>query len=122
MVTGAALRSFVIEYESIGILTSRGPDVDKELAQLLTTRYRIGGELLRDIRELSEMRNEILHPVPLPPGTADNWPEYLRDIKKRGLVSPTGRPDADYITMHQIASHRLFVWAVAITRRSFEQS
>jgi hypothetical protein len=72
--------------------------------------------VLEDLQDLVELRNEILHPVPLPTGTPDNWPNYLRRVKQKGLLSSTGVPNADYIMLSQIASHRLFVWAAEVTK------
>jgi hypothetical protein len=81
--------------------------------------YGAATDLLTDVRDLVEIRNEIIHPVPLPTGTSDNWPEYLRRIKQKGLLSTTGDPDADYIMMSQIASHRLFAWAIDVTKQVY---
>lgn len=117
----AALRSFIIEQESLGRLTPPPPEVDSDdLIELLRSRYGVAEPLLEDVRLLREIRNEIIHPNPLPPGTPDNWPSYLRPIKERGLLTSTGRPDGDYIMYGQIASHSLFAWAVKVTRDTFE--
>ena len=62
-----------------------------------------------------EIRNEIIHPVPLPTGTPDNWPDYLRRVKSKGLLSTTGKPNSDYVMLGQIASHKLFMWAIDVT-------
>jgi hypothetical protein len=51
--------------------------------------------------------------------TPDNWPEYFRRIKQKGLLSTTGNPDADYTLMSQIASHRLFRWAIEVTKQVY---
>ena len=84
------------------------------LAKLMETRYGISGSLLEDLRGLIEIRNEIIHPVPSPARTPDNWPDYLRHVKQKGLLSSTGDPNADYIMLAQIASHRLFGWSVEV--------
>lgn len=117
----AALRSFIIEYESIGILTPPPPEVSSDdLVGLLRSRYGCNDGLLNDVQLLCEIRNEIVHPVPLPPGTPDNWPTYLHRIKEQGLLSSTGNPSGDYIMFGQMASQRLFTWAVKVTRSAFE--
>ena len=116
----SALRSFIIEYESIGSLIPPPAELNDPLVKLLADRYGAGAGLLADLEYLSEIRNEILHPVPLPSGTPDNWPEYLRRLKEKGLLTSSGCADADYIMLGQIASHRLFDWAVEVTRRSYE--
>ena len=113
----AAAHSFAIEYE--GILNS-GPvpaelSVDS-LVKIMDNRYGVSGCLLQDLQDLVEIRNEIIHPVPLPAGTPDNWPDYLRRVKKKELLTTTGDPNADYILLAQIASHKLFAWAVEVTK------
>jgi hypothetical protein len=52
------------------------------LPSLTETRYGVSGGLLEELRDLIEIRNEIMHPVPLPVGTAANSPDYLRRVKK----------------------------------------
>lgn len=113
----AAVWSFAIEYEGIMNLGLVPTELSAEpLVSVLETRYNVSGKLLEDLRDLVELRNEILHPVPLPTGTPDNWPDYLRRVKWKGLLSSTGDPNADFIMFGQIASHRLFAWAVDVTK------
>jgi hypothetical protein len=113
----AAVHSFAIEYESILNVGPIPPGLSSEpLEKLMRERYGVSGILLQDVRDLVEVRNEIIHPVPLPPGTKDNWPEYLRRVKKMGLLNTTGDPNSDYIMLSQIGSHRLFRWAVEVTK------
>jgi hypothetical protein len=85
------------------------------LAMLMEPRYGISASVLEDFRDLIEIRNEIIHPAPLPAGTPDNWPSYLMYVKQKGLLSSTGDPNADYIMLSQIA-HRLFGWSVEVTK------
>src|SRR6266404_5406716 len=102
----AACHSFIIEYEGIMNVGPMPPILSKRepLVKLLKG-YGATSDLITDLRDLVEIRNEIIHPVPLPTGTPDNWPKYLRRIKHKGLLSTTGDPDTDYIMMSQIASH-----------------
>ena len=118
----AAVQSFIIEYEGMLNLQPLSDElsVPRGLAVLLESRYSVTGDLLEEVRELIEVRNEIIHPVPLPPGTPDNWPDYLRRVKQRGLLSTTGDPKADYIMFSQISSHKLFEWAVELTKKIYE--
>lgn len=118
----AAVQSFIIEYEGMLNLQPLSDELSapRGLAVLLESHYHVTGDFLEEIRELIEVRNEIIHPVPLPPGTSDNWPDYLRRVKQRGLLSTTGDPNADYIMFSQISSHRLFEWAVEITKKIYE--
>jgi hypothetical protein len=90
------------------------------LPTILEQRYGVTGSLLEDFKDLYEIRNELMHPAHLPPGTPDNWPEYLRRIKYVVLLNTTGRPDGDHHLLGQIASHRLFRWAMGIANRVFQ--
>jgi hypothetical protein len=116
----AAVWSFAVEYE--GMLHTSGLPAElagDSLTKLMETRYRVSGELLDDLRDLVEIRNEILHPVPLPTGTPDNWPDYLRRVKQKGLLTTSGSPNCDYVMLGQIASHKLFAWAVDVTKHLY---
>jgi hypothetical protein len=121
----AALQSFIIEYECtlgwdrtcLEPLTQSGFG---GLLKLLETRYRVGGKLLEEARDLIEVRNEMIHPVPLPTGTEDNCPAYLRHLKEQGLLESTGEA-TDYCFMAQLASHRLFAWSCRVTRDLFQR-
>ena len=113
----AAVWSFAVEYEGIQRTGGLPPELSGDsLTKLMETRYGVSGDLLDDLRDLMEIRNEILHPVPLPTGTPDNWPDYLRRVKQKGLLTTSGAPNCDYVMLGQIASHRLFVWAVDVTK------
>lgn len=79
-------------------------------------KYDISDELSAEVRLLGEVRNEILHPVHRTTGTSDNWPDYLRCLKDKGLLESTGKPESDYALLAQIESHRLFEWACDVTR------
>jgi hypothetical protein len=113
----AAAHSFAIEYEGIMNLGPVPPELFlNSFVKIMEARYGVSGGLLQDLKDLVEIRNEIIHPVPLPVGTPDNWPDYLRRIKKKGLLTTTGDPNADYILLAQISSHKLFAWAVEVTK------
>jgi pimeloyl-ACP methyl ester carboxylesterase len=70
----SSLYALIIECESIGVLTPPAVEPLESLPKVLSTRYGLSGELLKDFECLCEIRNEIVHPVPLPTGTYDNWP------------------------------------------------
>jgi hypothetical protein len=113
----AAVHSFAVEYEGILNLEPLPAELSTDpLAKLMETRYGLSGRPLEDLRDLIEIRNEIIHPHPMPTGTPDNWPDYLRHIKQKEFLSSTGDPKTDYIMLAQIASHRLFGWAVEVTK------
>lgn len=112
----AGLQALVVEYEFI--LNPVGPlAVPPDITEReFEKRYKISGELRANFRDLLEVRNEIIHPAHAPTGTPDNWPAYLTRIKKLGLLESTGIPTHDHVLLSQIASHRLFVWAVQVVR------
>ena len=116
----AAAYSFAIEYEGIMNLGPVASELASDsLVSNMERRYGLTGDKLEELRDLVEIRNEIIHPVPLPSGTTDNWPHYLRTIKKKGLLNTTGNPNADYNLLAQIASHKLFAWAVQVTKELY---
>jgi len=96
-------------------------DLDrKALHDLFKQWYAIPDELYDDLKLLGELRNELIHPAHTSTGTADNWPEYLKRIKEKGLLQSTGDPAGDYIMLSQIASHRLLVWAIDLTEQLWQ--
>lgn len=90
------------------------------LDALVEQRYSVTGSVLEDFKDLIELRNELTHPVHLPPGTSDNWPDYLRRIKSLGLLNTTGKTDEDFDLLAQVASHRLFRWAFGVAKVLFQ--
>jgi hypothetical protein len=113
----AAIHAFIVEYENM-FRPGSGVQQICALDAILQRRYGVSGSLLEDFKDLYEIRNELTHPVHLPPGTPDNWPDYLRRVKGLGLLNTTG-PDRDYDLLGQVASHRLFRWAIGVTKRVF---
>src|ERR1039457_3171453 len=115
----SSIHAFMVEYEN---MLRPKSDLTKILdpPAILERRYGVAGSLLDDFKDLYEIRNELMHPAHLPPGTPDNWPEYLRRIKDIGLLNTTGRSDGDHHLLGQIASHRLFRWAMGIANRVFQ--
>jgi len=112
----AAVHSFIVEYE--GILPTRPLPIElsrEPLAEIMEKNYGLSGDALQDLKDLVEIRNEIIHPVPLPTGTQDNWPTYLKRVKTKGILNSQSNPEFDYSLLGQIASHKLYVWAVDVT-------
>ena len=119
----SALRCLSIEYERffhkpreeikniMKMLTGNGPD----LVQLMDEVYFIENPLRQDILDLYEIRNEIIHSSTTPTGTKDNWPDYLRRIKEKGLLETTGEKNSDYDMLSQCCSLRLLEWACRIS-------
>jgi hypothetical protein len=114
----SSIHAFIVEYENM-LRPNSGLQRIDALDAVLEQRYGVSGSLLEDVKNLIEIRNEVTHPVHLPAGTSDNWPGYLRRIKTLGVLNSTGRSEGDYDLLGQIASHRLFRWAMAVARRVF---
>ncbi len=120
----SALQSFVIEYECrlpsdrtrLEPLTRPG---FTGLVEILKTWYGVQGKLLQEARVLIDVRNYIVHPVPLPAGMGDDCPTHLRHLNQAGLLERTGEATYYYF-MAQLASHRLFVWSCRVTRDLFQ--
>lgn len=116
----SSLTSLIIECESIGVVTAPAVEPLEPLSNVLNMRYGLSGELLQDFECLCEIRNEIVHPVPLPPGTSDNWPEYLRRVKNKKITIEHPERNAHYTFFAQMASHDLFAWSVFVTYHAYE--
>jgi len=114
----SSIRCLVVEYASyppVDASTLRALTKPADFAMILK-RYGIEDPLRSDALLLEEVRNEIIHPAHRASGTPDNWPDYLRALKERGLLQSTGRSHSDYIFFSQLQSHRLFSWSWQITR------
>jgi hypothetical protein len=111
----AALQALVVEYEFVlnPVATTKPLDIT---SPAFVARYRISGDLLENFNDLIEFRNEIVHPAHATRGTPDNWPSYLGRIKKLGLLETARSPTNDDVLLSQMASHRLFEWAVLVVR------
>ncbi len=116
----SSLYALIIECESIGVLTPPAVEPLESLPKVLSTRYGLSGELLKDFECLCEIRNEIVHPVPLPTGTHDNWPEYLRRVKDKKLLIEHSDPNTHFTFFGQLASQELFAWAVWVTHEAYK--
>jgi len=116
----SSLYSLIIECESIGVLTSPAVEPLESLPKVLSTRYGLSGELLKDFECLCEIRNEIVHPVPLPLGSSDNWPEYLRRVKNKKITIEHPDQNVHYTFFAQMASHDLFAWSIFVTYHAYQ--
>jgi hypothetical protein len=116
----SSLTALILECESIGVVTAPNVEPLEPLPNVLSTRYGLSGEMLKEFECLCEIRNEIVHPVPLPPGTSDNWPEYLRRVKKKKITIEHPEPNVHYAFFSQMASHDLFAWAVFVTYHAYQ--
>lgn len=116
----SSLTALILECESIGVVTAPNVEPLEPLPNVLSTRYGLSGEMLKEFECLCEIRNEIIHPVPLPPGTNDNWPEYLRRVKKKKVTIEHPEPNVHYTFFAQMASHDLFTWALFVTYHAYQ--
>lgn len=114
----SALRCLMIEYESVSPPNRTTLKVLTEPNDFLKMLdyYRVTGQLLKKANLSNEIRNEIVHPARLPTGTSDNWPEYLQEIKKMGLLQSTSKGEGDYDFFSQMSSHKLFTWACRVAQ------
>ena len=112
------LRCLMIEYEAFSPPNRRYLEVLSKPNDFLKmlNHYNVTGNLLQEAILLNEIRNEIVHPVHLPTGTPDNWPEYLQEIKRMGLLQSTGKVEGDYPFFSQMSSHKLFSWACRVAQ------
>jgi hypothetical protein len=115
----AALQAFVVECEFLLHPAPPGKPLDINTYAFMT-QYGIADDLRENFEDLIELRNEIIHSSHATTGTPDNWPPYLQRIKTLGLLESTGE-EHDYVLLTQIASHRLFAWAVQIVRALYER-
>ncbi len=114
----SSLRCLVVEHASYppaDVVTLKILMELNDFAKILD-RYHIDDPLKSEAALLQELRHEITHPAHRPTGTADNWPDYLRVLKDRGLTQSTWRVDSDYIFFSQLQSHRLFAWSWRVVR------
>ena len=107
---GAALGTFPIRQEALDQLANSSNDV-----RVVLDRYALPDGVKRNLQLLLDVRHEIVHPAHRPGGEVNNTPEYLRELRERGLLQSTGK-DADYIWLSQLQSHRLFIWAFEVVR------
>ena len=115
----ASIHALIIECESMGVIGPPAIDPWKPLPEVLSARYGLSGECLKDFECLCEIRNEIVHPVPLPTGSSDNWPDYLRWVKKKKLTVEHPDQGVHYTFFDQLASQKLFTWSVLVTQEAY---
>lgn len=72
---------------------------------------------LRDLRLLSDLRDELVHFLPRSPRTKENVPHWFKPLHKRGLFIVTGRV-ADFTLAQKLASYALGYWAAEVVDRA----
>lgn len=107
----AGVEAFVIEHQHILKDSSRlillaGVDPLKEVLKL----YPIANDLRTDIEALIEIRNQIVHPSPVPFGKPE-WPGSLERLHALGVIAGNA-PESGANALAMLGSHRVFEWAV----------
>jgi len=107
----AGVEAFLIEHQhllkdSSGSKTVAGVDPVRGVLKL----YPLPDELRRDLEALVEIRNQIVHPSPVPFGKPA-WPQSLQRLRDwKVLDGKTPQSGMDVLDL--LASHRMFEWAV----------
>ncbi len=91
------------------LLTEALPDQFKTL-------YKVRGGLLGCLKQLVQLRNEIIHPAHLATGPVI-WPRELSQTKKRGLLNSPPKESEEYLLLDQLKSLRLLEWAMQIVEQ-----
>jgi hypothetical protein len=107
----AGVEAFLIEHQhllkdSSSIQTLAGVSSVREVLKL----YPLTDELRQDLEALIEIRNQIVHPSPVPFGRPE-WPESLQRLRDRKVLDGN-TPQSGTYALALLASHRVFEWAV----------
>jgi hypothetical protein len=117
LVTG--VEAFLIEHQRIlnqnpNRSTIAGDDPIRDVLLL----YSLPDDLRDDMSALIEIRNQIVHPSPVPFGSY-YWPASLERLRSQGVLDGrTPQSGADVLSI--LASHRLFEWAVEKCARTLD--
>jgi hypothetical protein len=107
----AGVEAFLIEHQhllndSSNTQTLAGIATPKEVLGL----YPLPDELRHDFEALVEIRNQVVHPSPLPFGRPE-WPDSLQRLRtQKVLDGNTPQSGADVLAL--LANHQVFAWAV----------
>lgn len=107
----AGVESYLIQHQhllkdSSGMKVLAGVDPLKEVL----TFYALPAELQTDMEVLIEIRNQIVHPSPLPFGQPE-WPASLKRLHDLKLIEGN-TPESGTDALAMLGSHRVFEWAV----------
>lgn len=107
----AGFESFLIEHQhlltdSSGLTVLAGVDPVKEVLRL----YPLPDELQGDIAALIAIRNQIVHPSPLPFGKPE-WPVSLKRLHDLKVIDGNV-PESGSNALALLCSHKVFEWAV----------
>ncbi len=107
----AGIEAFLIEHQNLlkdssGVKKLAGVDPLGHVLKL----YSLPDELRQDLDALIEVRNQIVHPSPVPFGKPE-WPESLQRLRHRKVLDGS-MPQSGTHALSLLASHPLFEWAV----------
>jgi len=92
--------------DSSSIQTLAGVNSVREVLKL----YPLTDERRQDLEALIEIRNQIVHPSPVPFGRPE-WPESLQRLRDRKVLDGN-TPQSGTYALALLASHGVFEWAV----------
>jgi hypothetical protein len=107
----AGVEAYLIQHQhllkdSSGMKVLAGVDQLKEVVKL----YPLSAELQADIEALIEIRNQIVHPSPLPFGQPE-WPASLKRLHELKVIEGN-TPESGANALAMLGTHRVFEWAV----------
>ena len=107
----AGVEAYLIQHQHLlkdasGIKVLAGVDPLKEVLKL----YPLSVELQADMESAIEIRNQIVHPSPLPFGQPE-WPASLKRLHEQKVIEGNV-PDSGTSVLAMLGSHRVFEWAV----------
>jgi hypothetical protein len=106
----AGLEAFLIEHQRLLSNSTRKKLAGVDGVREVLMQYQLPDELRLDIEALVEVRNQIIHPAPVPFGKPE-WPKSLQRLRDRKVLDgPTPQSGTDVLAL--LASHRLLEWAV----------
>jgi len=108
----AGVEAFLIEHQRLlkdnsGVRAVAGDADPRTVLKLYPLPY----DLQHDLEALIEIRNQIVHPSPVPFGKPE-WPNSLQRLRDRKVLDGN-TPQSGTDVLALLASHRVFEWAVA---------
>lgn len=107
----AGLEAFLIEHQHLSKLAPREPPIAgvDPLLEVVKS-YSAPDALVLAIADLVEVRHEIVHPATLP-FAHGKCPDYVNRLQELQLLD-SRKPQSGAEILKQLASHRLFEWAI----------
>ena len=102
--------SLIKKYESLCAWNGVSPTPLTDIGILAQEQGLDFKKATDNLRLAIEVRNEIVHPVPLPPGTQNNVPTDLLPLHEMGLLMSTEAPNHDFTFGDKLRSYALGYW------------